>query len=148
MTTIAATRTQIAGDHQLTHGAGYKFKGASKVYEYENEVFYDKPFAVGFCGVIDTCLDVLNCFDEDWDSKLPKGWKRCEFLVLTQDGKIFTFNNPLRWIEVREPFYAIGSGSHLAVGAMSAGATAEEAVQAAAKHDLYTGFGTTAVTFV
>lgn len=147
MTTIAATKTQIAGDLQLTHGSALRLRGAPKVYEYENNKFYDLPFAVGLCGVIDTCLDVLNCFDEDWDGKIPKKYKQCEFLVLTQDGKLFTFNSPLRWIEVKQPFYAIGSGSHIALGAMQAGATAVEAVQAASKHDLYTGFGVTNVSY-
>jgi len=40
---------------------------------------------------------------------------------------------------MRAPFVAIGSGWEVATGAMLAGATATEAVRAAAKVDLYTG---------
>ena len=40
---------------------------------------------------------------------------------------------------VRAPFYALGSGYQLAMGAMEAGASAEEAVRVAIKHDTGTG---------
>jgi hypothetical protein len=37
---------------------------------------------------------------------------------------------------IREPFYAIGCGRALAIGAMAAGATAEEAVKIACNYDI------------
>ena len=37
--------------------------------------------------------------------------------------------------------YAMGSGGQLALGAMSAGASPEEAIRIASKHDAYTGHG-------
>lgn len=40
---------------------------------------------------------------------------------------------------VRAPFFAIGSGAALAVGAMERGATAAEAVEVAIKWDVYCG---------
>ncbi len=43
-------------------------------------------------------------------------------------------------------YVAIGSGSALAIGAMAHGATAEESVKAAMKHDPYTGGGVDVVT--
>lgn len=39
------------------------------------------------------------------------------------------------FIEVEAPFYAIGSGWQLALGAMEMGATAEQAVEVAIRHD-------------
>lgn len=42
-------------------------------------------------------------------------------------------------VKVRKPFYAIGSGSRIALGAMYAGATAKRAVNASIELDLYTG---------
>lgn len=51
------------------------------------------------------------------------------------------FSNTDEWLggarQIKEEFAAIGSGSHLAIGAMEFGASAEEAVECAAKWDLY-----------
>lgn len=41
--------------------------------------------------------------------------------------------------EMRAPFYADGSGWEIALGAMAAGATAEEAVHIASRYDTKTG---------
>lgn len=38
-----------------------------------------------------------------------------------------------------EPFFAWGSGADVAIGAMAAGASAEEAVRIAARYDVHTG---------
>lgn len=43
--------------------------------------------------------------------------------------------------EVLEPFWAIGSGGRLAIGAMAHGATAREAVEIAARFDPHVGRG-------
>ena len=39
------------------------------------------------------------------------------------------------WIAANAPFHAIGSGYRIAIGAMAAGASAEEAVRIACEHD-------------
>lgn len=43
------------------------------------------------------------------------------------------------WATHRAPFFAYGSGAEIALGAMLAGASAEEAVRAAAERDIATG---------
>ena len=43
------------------------------------------------------------------------------------------------WIVERGPYFAMGSGRDFALGAMAAGASAEEAVRAAIAHDVYSG---------
>lgn len=58
--------------------------------------------------------------------------------VVLPDGLIVCWGKNGPW-PVRTDFWAIGSGSDIAMGAMAAGASAEEAVALVAKHDLYTG---------
>ena len=43
------------------------------------------------------------------------------------------------WLEIRMPFYAVGSGRDFAIGAMHCGKTPAEAVEIASKYDLKTG---------
>lgn len=62
-------------------------------------------------------------------------------LVIEPDGTINVYNNELYSYVSEGPYYAIGNGDHVAMGAMHAGATAEGAVQAAIDHVLGCGGG-------
>lgn len=146
MTTVAATRFQIAADRQLTHANGIIFKSGSKLISYNNPQFYPTKFVVGYAGSVDLCFKILDCFNTDnW--KLPKKWESVEFLVLTEDHKLFTFSDPHKWYPVENDFYAMGSGSHFAMGALQTGLTAKEAVQVACKLDRNSGFGVSSISF-
>lgn len=145
MTTIAVTKTQIACDLQFTHSNGLKFKGKTKLYEFPISAIYPKPFCIGYCGDAAAILPVLDWL-VDPTTRPPKSTTG-EFVVLTSDKKIYTFSSPAQWIIVDQPMYAIGSGSHFALGAMGAGATALEAVKSAAKFDPMTGLGFKSVDY-
>lgn len=144
MTTIAATRTQIAADRQATHGSGMKFKFKNKIHKFEHPAFYDgKPFYVGLAGQIESFPLAIEYFSDPINTKPPK-LKGMEAVILTSDGKIWTFwARPDVWTAVDQPTYAIGSGMHYASGALAQGATAKEAVQAACKLDINSGMGVT-----
>lgn len=58
-------------------------------------------------------------------------------LVLTPHG-LFYYNGVTVPERVHAPFYAIGSGAAIAIGAMAAGASARKAVEAAVGRDPYT----------
>lgn len=58
-------------------------------------------------------------------------------LVVTEDG-LFEVDRWCVMEPVYEPFYAIGSGSKVAMGAMEAGASAQKAVEIACRRDPYT----------
>lgn len=109
-------------------------------------MIYPKKFIVGLCGNIDTCLNVLEFFENPTTFKLPKGYKECEFVALTEDHKIYTFIDPRKWLEVNDKFYSIGSGCHFAMGAMQTGLSPLEAVKAACKLDRSSGMGITYYT--
>ena len=55
------------------------------------------------------------------------------------DGKIYCYDSTLVRLLHNPDYYAEGSGSSFALGAMAYGATAREAVKAAIKHDVYSG---------
>lgn len=79
----------------------------------------------------------------DWygkKSKPPAILSDSEFvcLVLDEDG-LWEFDSYCRAEQITEEFYAIGSGAKVALGAMHAGATAQEAVEIAKLVDPYTG---------
>jgi hypothetical protein len=58
-------------------------------------------------------------------------------LILTPDG-LFSADGYCRPEQILDEFYAVGTGSHAAMGAMYSGKTAAEAVEIAAKIDVYT----------
>lgn len=67
-----------------------------------------------------------------------KSW--AEGVIVMPDGALAVFGPSSSWLD--RPyggFWASGSGGDLALGAMAAGATAEEAVKAAAMLDINTG---------
>lgn len=126
----------------MTHSNGIVFKSTSKLYTFENKLIYPKKFYVGFCGGVEEAIGVLQFFTDPTNFKAKKK-AEAEFAVLTEDHKMYTFNDPTKWIPLVGKFYAIGSGSHFAMGAMQAGKTPYEAVQLAIKLDKGSGFGVT-----
>jgi hypothetical protein len=67
-------------------------------------------------------------------------------LIIDQDGNVFEFDNGYL-TPVYADYTAIGSGAMLALGAMAHGASAVEAVIAAALHDKNSGGPVTSLSF-
>ena len=103
------------------------------------------PFAVlGIAGSYQDSMDVIQTIQDynkidhirSLDFK-ELDWK-CVMLGVTHDGQVWHYSGN-RSFELRPDLpYAIGSGGDYAMGAMAVGATAEEAVLAAARYDLNT----------
>lgn len=139
MTTIAVSNYQIACDLQFTHPNGFRYKGKTKLYEFKGNAIYPKDFIVGFCGDPGAMVKVSDWLREP-KGKAPR-FKASEFAVLTSDNKIFGFYQADAWDEIDLPYYAIGTGSTFALGAMSCGALPAAAVEVAMEHDPSTGYG-------
>lgn len=140
MTTIAATKSSIACDLQVTSG-DMKFKCKDKIYSFDGHpATYPTPYMVGYAGALENCMAILDWL-ADPTEKPPRGSKYCSFLALTHDGKLFLFQNPTKWIEIDEPYASIGSGSPIALGALASGKTPKEAVLIASKVDINSGLG-------
>lgn len=132
------------GDLQFTQrDNGFKFKGETKVYKFQphDESYSECEFIIGFAGTASDIVTVAAYYTAPYMfPKLPRV-KDLAGLVLTQKGRIFIFDDYSKWLAIKEPFAAIGSGAQVALGAMAAGATPKEAIKAATKHDAYTGMG-------
>lgn len=143
MTTIAANKNTIACDLQFTYGENVKMKGASKIIEFKGpwcKQFFNAEYAyVGFAGNVNKWCEVVSWITVSVD-KIPK-LKGIELLALTSNNELFYGSGLTHWMRLERPFFAIGSGSHLALGAMEAGKSPMEAVKVAAQHDVFTGLG-------
>lgn len=124
--------------------------GAKIYYIPANDLIYpDGDFIIGFAGQLDIGLELADFmrYPETYTRapRVPRG--SLTALILTDKGKLFQFTNPGKWIEIRDKYFAIGSGALAAMGAFHAGASAKEAVIAASKVDPFTGMGTKVMTF-
>jgi ATP-dependent protease HslVU (ClpYQ) peptidase subunit len=148
LTTIAATKTEIACDQQFTHPNGI-FKGKTKIYEFKAhpDTYPDADFMIGFCGTASDMAKAAAFFaNPEGHSKVPR-IRGLMGLVLTRQNKLFTFDSIDAWLSIDQPFYAIGSGGSFALGALSQGASPKEAVKVAMKHDPFTGVGVKTYSF-
>lgn len=63
-------------------------------------------------------------------------------IFVVEDGKAYFLTWPyLRKVEIQEGYYAVGSGSHFALGALAMGADARKAIEIASRFDPDTGHG-------
>lgn len=95
---------------------------------------------IGFSGLARQFAEFVSWCSSTEDKKPPK-LKNIELLALTKEGRIYHGEGPTHWMQVDQPFFSIGSGSHFAMGALQQGATPLEAVKTAAKHCAQTGMG-------
>lgn len=137
MTTIAIKNGILAFDSKVTEDAlfsGYMIKGKKT----DKMAFA----AAGDCEEVQAFLDWLSKGGGESNKRyfgLHEREVDLEGLALTEDGRIFSYGTRLYPYEIRAPFFAVGSGARLALGAMAKGASAEEAVKIAARLDGYTG---------
>jgi len=136
-------------DLQMTVSQAMKVKCRTKIYKFNpHELHFSiEPFMVGFCGNASEIVDVVDFYSRpEVYSGMPKV-RNLSGLVLTESGKIFTFDKPQAWLAVDAPFAAVGSGALTALGALHTGASPKEAVLAAMKVDPFTGMGTKTIKF-
>lgn len=125
-------------------------KGLTKILhvgpEAAKEVFGCKEAFIGFAGNTNVWSDVIQWFYDR--TQKPPRCRDIEFLMVTNEKKVFTSTNLRNWVLITNGFHAIGSGGEYALGAMSAGKSPLEAVKVAGKHDIYTGMGYKEYTFI
>ena len=121
MTVIAVRDGVMAADSRGTFGQ--QPYHCAKIYR-------TRAGIVGMAGDASACLAFAQHFDgvEVPDEHL----KGAAALVLCAEG-IVLYDESARGERVQEPFFAIGSGAPVALGAMHMGATAREAARAACR---------------
>lgn len=147
MTTIAYTNDVLAADSQFSEEA-YLAKGpCAKIYKVDPGRFRatlgTDVCLVGLAQGYFSGLLFLDWLQGKLDSEDFHGilQEEDDFLALfvTNKSEIFLCNRYLVLEKINSSFWAIGSGSKIAMAVMDAGGSAEEAVKQACKYDLYTG---------
>jgi len=139
VTTIAVKAGRMACDSmeviRSKAGGVRKYLNSDKVFECPGEF-------IGIAGESDGGLLWWDWYVDGCDSKkLERALLEYEIdvLILHKDGSVQTSSQACTFYTVREPFYAIGSGTKCALAAMHCGKTAAEAVAISALIDLNTG---------
>jgi ATP-dependent HslUV protease subunit HslV len=131
MTTVAWDGTTLAADSLSTANGLRETMGA--------KIWRVGPLLVGAAGSRALCLRFREWVADGLDGESPfHGTDEGNGLVVPPTGQ------PLAWGEhgcwtCPADIYALGTGYQLAMGAMAAGATAEQAVEIAARFDTHTG---------
>ena len=143
MTTIAVSKYMMAGDKQFSHSGGLIMTGKTKIHEIPADVSRDmfgvKRAFVGFAGNADAFADAIGYLFSPSD-KAPK-IRGVEMIMLTNKGEIYHATNFRNWLQICDPYFAIGSGMQFAMAAMASGKDPFEAVKIASKYDPNTGRG-------
>lgn len=93
---------------------------------------------LGCCGEYGAILKVVEWLTSGGKpSEKPRLSRDSEFagLLVKWDGEVVHYQIGLRPLRMAAEFHAIGSGRHLAIGAMAAGVSAEQAVRIACHYD-------------
>lgn len=130
MTTIAWDGTTLAAD-TLATANGLRDNRTIKIWRHGGAL-------IGACGSQALCERFRTWAIAGMEGESPfEGADDGNGLVVTGEG-VLCFGNTGCW-RVSEPFYTLGSGYQLALGALAMGATAKQAVEVAAKYDTITG---------
>ena len=131
MTTVAYRDSVMAADSACF---------GSSLYQGEVDKLWVLPSVglVGCCGEIGAMIQVIDWLQGKVDrGKKPELPDDCDFegLVVDPQGQVLHYDRHLVPIRITNAFHAIGSGRKLALGAMEAGASAEQAVRIACRYD-------------
>jgi len=140
MTTIAWDGKILASDKQI-NDEGRPIVG-TKIWRIEVK---GEIYLLGFCGGYGSALKFVEHFKKKGWMKYPEV-KDATILVLSKDNGS-TLESDATITPMNECPWAIGSGGDYALGAMKAGATAEEAVAIAMELDINTGIGIDKIEF-
>lgn len=130
MTTIATDGKVLAADRQVSDGS-LICSPATKIARLANGA------VVGVAGGAFNLMAFLEWFNGGRKETLQLHSDDFEALVLTAAGQVVCYDRHGRTL-IQAPPVAIGTGAQIAIGAMEAGATAQEAVEIACRRDAWT----------
>lgn len=127
MTVIAWDGHTLAADRRCTRGGTvYATRKIHRVHQ----------ALIGLSGGSDYCAAMLDWFKRGRPlGDFPATQKEQDFAcaMVIEGGKVWTYDRTPYPVEMLEPICAIGSGREVALGAMTAGASAADAVAAASR---------------
>lgn len=128
MTTIAYRDGVVWADSQCTGSSG----AISRV---RKLVRLDDGSVLAGAGSVVAIAAIREWAAKGFKGKRPPKTANCECLLIKPDRTLWYLDGAGQPFEIVDEYTAIGSGSSFAEGAMAHGATAQEAVECAAKHD-------------
>jgi len=138
MTTIVYRDGILAADSRVSYGSAIIPGTIRKVQRLSNGALY------GFSGSVEVGEIMRRRVSKASDEMAPledevdlKG-ESFEALIIQPDGGVLCFENRT-WMEFKCPYIAMGSGRDFAYGALAMGASAKQAIKAAAALDPGTG---------
>lgn len=132
MTTIAYRNGVIAGDSMVGSG-GLILGAARKVVRGPNGEL------AGACGEACDAAAALTWVESGMVTPAPALLEGTELMIAMPDGAMLFLDRDRPLYPISAEFFALGSGPHIAMGAMAAGASAEDAVRIACVYDKHTG---------
>jgi hypothetical protein len=124
MTVIVATKTAMYCDSRCTSG---------ETHFATEKVFRIRGSLVGTAGDSNAIERFLFWFKGSRTKAIEKGDGTFTVLVLNKKG-LFLFEDCSMPDPIKDPWYAIGSGGSVAIGALAMGAAAGRAVEIACEH--------------
>lgn len=140
MSTVVYRDGVLAADRQVTDD--------NRCLGEVRKIFKGKDCLIGTTGAYSDAMAFVKWAEKGFPPKeKPESVRDVEAIVVRRDGSYYVTTAPL-WIEepIGSDFYASGSGSSIAIGALAMGATSVEAVQIAMQYDVYTGKGLDVLT--
>ena len=131
MTTIVYRDGVLAGDTMTVHGNTYE-GDTRKVDRTEDGILY------GAGGRLHDCERFKRWVQGGMQGDLEVRDESFQGIVIKPDGKVTLYDEGSFPIDITAPFYAIGTGKDLALGAMCVGANALQAMAVAMKMDVCT----------
>ena len=132
MTTIAYKQGIVACDKQATDGCTVT-GGSFKMVKGEASTYV-------ITGTLTRGVRFTNWLEGGQEGKAPKLKDTIVFEMDNTTGKAQVWEDKVP-LPIEDTYWAHGSGGEVALGAMYMGASVEEAIRAATKHDTYTGKG-------
>lgn len=140
---VAYDGTYLAADRQVTRG-GQRGLITKLTRLNTGEV-------LSWTGHLQNCIGMQHWYcagakPNEWDKYRVDPEAAAELVILSEDG-LWTFTAGPYPVKVEDPFFAVGSGSEYALGALAMGATAEQAVEIASRFDNCCGLGVDVMRF-
>ena len=160
MTTIAYRDKTLAADSKISDydsmSATYMrkiFKITVSEYNKQSETLNDNSYLVGIVGDMYAGLRFIKWLQtkNEGDKEFLQGLTDDYFfeaITINEDGEVDLYNNFLEPLRLgKTNFYALGSGSKIAMALLDYGASLEDTIKYAKKYDMNTGGDTHIVSF-
>ena len=132
MTTIAWDGMTVASDSQSTEGEIRGLHPCKKLIKYKGNIY-------AFAGTISSCKEVIRWLKRGGKKTDVPEMADMDFAVLQfKDGKCFLYCADFSPSQILPP-YTMGTGKEVALGAILAGVTAQEAVRITCDVDINSG---------